>query len=487
MMERNESTWRRSGMLLRRAAACAVLMLLAQTALMAYTVTLQSGSRGEGSDIVINTPDPAGLPTSQSGVGNGQFWMEGEQLWYKFPDCPASFTAPAGEILLGWYIGEESDEAQDPGTRWTISSDLVLIAKWGAEEIEYGDGNNNLKFAVTCVSPLEAKLIEISQFDDGNLVIPAIVDDWGKEYSVVEIADGVCQNRSELTALTIAATVRRIGKEAFSKCHNLTTLTFAEGGQLTAMGQHAFFNCEKLKKIYNLPGSTESEEGYLFDSCGTFEEVTIWGYRNIDDGNWADIRNASTLRVTLPANAANGAMWTTFYSDGRNFQADDATTVYKATLQGSSLVMHEVEDRIVNDFTAVILKSTGNPVLTKTEAESSDGAHNDLKGCGEAMNTPERTYVLYGGEDGLGFYPYSGEKLNPGKAYIQVPASSGVKGYIGFTEGIDLGATDVQIPSAGEAQQEEAEAWTALDGRRLSDRPISPGIYLRSGRKVVIK
>ena len=57
-MERSEKTWCRSSTLLRRAAAFAVLMLAAQTALWAYTVTLKAG-RGTGSDIVLDSEDKA--------------------------------------------------------------------------------------------------------------------------------------------------------------------------------------------------------------------------------------------------------------------------------------------------------------------------------------------------------------------------------------------------------------------------------------------
>lgn len=233
-------------MLLRRAAVFAVLMLAAQTALWAYKVTLKPG-QGEGSVIVLDSEDPALQATDINQAAKGQFGKQGERLWFRFPFCPGSFTAPEGEFFCGWYMNEEGGTEIETGKFRDINADLVLIAKWGALEFPYYDGEVFMKCAVTNKSPREVKVIEIGNMMGDNLTIPASVKNKGKTYSVVEIADGVCNQKSNLTALTIPATVRRIGTEAFRDCRNLGTVTFEEGSQLSRMGRYAFRDCMSMQ------------------------------------------------------------------------------------------------------------------------------------------------------------------------------------------------------------------------------------------------
>lgn len=117
-------------MLLRRAAVFAVLMLAAQTALWAHTVTLQAG-RGTGSVIVLDSEDPALQATDNDHPAEGQFNMEDGQRGFRFPFCPSSFTAPEGEFFCGWYMNEEGGTEIETGKFRDINADLVLIAKWG--------------------------------------------------------------------------------------------------------------------------------------------------------------------------------------------------------------------------------------------------------------------------------------------------------------------------------------------------------------------
>lgn len=114
-------------------------------------------------------------------------------------------------------------------------------------EFDYGDGEVSMNCAVTNNSPREVKITGIDNVGDGNITIPASVEDGDESYSVVEIADGVCNQKSNLTALTIPATVRRIGTEAFRDCRNLGTVTFEEGSQLSRMGRYAFRDCMSMQ------------------------------------------------------------------------------------------------------------------------------------------------------------------------------------------------------------------------------------------------
>ena len=362
-------------------------------------------------------------------------------------------------------------------------------------EYDYEYGEVKLKYAISNKSPREVKITVIDYVGDGNFTLPASVTHGGETYSVVEIGDEVGKDNIDLTTLTIPATVRRIGTEAFHHCYNLTTVTFKEGSQLTSGGKDAFCDCSKLQYIYNIPCSVKREEGRFFENNGELVEVMIWGNNGTVNQALNQIYYASSVKMTVPANKFGDDYWTTFYHGLANFQADGNTTVYKAELIGSSLQLHEVAERIISMFEPVILKytppqgqtATGNIVLSKTDAGYWDGALNDLQASSSKMEIPAGTYVLYGGAEGLGFYPFSGTKLSDGKAHIVVPASSPVRGYVGFMEETVPGETDLQSPSAPGVQEGAAEGWFTLDGRRLPARPARPGIYIRSGRKAVIR
>ncbi len=310
---------------------------------------------------------------------------------------------------------------------------------------------------------------------------------YNKVFTITAIDDGAGNSLSKMTTLTIPATVRYIGNECFSYCENLTAVTFAEGSQLEAFGSHAFEYCSSLTSVYGLPARTTTlNYSQVFGHC-PLQDITIMGHGEIHPTIRNILSSVQSFQWILPSNKFGDDTWTTFYTRDFNLQADGATTVYKAELKESSLQLHEVPDRIINHNTAVILKSTGNPVLTKTEAVSTDDLPNSLYGAESDFNTFSGAYVLYGGEQGLGFYPYNGEYLQGGKAYVYIPSGSGVKGFVGMTETPSVGTTTIPSMPAQNAQEEAAAPWYSIQGLPLPARPTRPGIYIHGGRKVVIQ
>ena len=96
-----------------------------------YTVTLKAGD-GTGIDVTISNSDAANVAYPAS---NGQFWLESSGWWFKFPDCPSSFTAPEDELIFaGWKVNGQG-ATLSPGTLYPINSNLSLIACWiGTED-----------------------------------------------------------------------------------------------------------------------------------------------------------------------------------------------------------------------------------------------------------------------------------------------------------------------------------------------------------------
>ena len=170
----------------------------------------------------------------------------------------------------------------------------------------------------------------------------------------------------------------------------------------------------------------------------------------------------------------------TFYNDCFNFQADANTTVYKAKINGSSLALTAVSDKIVNSSTAVILKSSGNPVMTRVSGDSSDTHDNDLQGTMTEMLTLPNYYTLANGSSGVGFYPYSGTWLGIGKAYL-IYSGSGARTFYSFSES----PTAIDAPEIA-SDSDDGDIYDLM-GRKMQGQPTTKGIYVKQGKKYIVK
>ena len=190
------------------------------------------------------------------------------------------------------------------------------------------------------------------------------------------------------------------------------------------------------------------------------------------------------MKMNLPANSVGSDYWMTFYNDGYHFKADNNTKVYKGTLNSNSISLIEVADKIVTAGNAVILKSTGNPVMTLNSAASSDTNTNNLQGvsdlAGKTAADPSTTYVLnYKPSTGVGFYKLkSGKTLGYGKAYLDTSTSA--PSYLNFEEDETTG-----IMAIDNGQLTMDNDVYDMQGRRVQNP--TKGLYIVNGKKVVIK
>ena len=83
----------------------------------------------------------------------------------------------------------------------------------------------------------------------GDLVIPEKVTYNGVEYTVTGIWSSGFRS-SSITSVVIPGTIKTIEKEAFSYCHELKTVTIAEG--VPVIGSQMFAYCENLVSV-NIP------------------------------------------------------------------------------------------------------------------------------------------------------------------------------------------------------------------------------------------
>jgi hypothetical protein len=196
--------------------------------------------------------------------------------------------------------------------------------------------------------------------------------------------------------------------------------------------------------------------------------------------------------MNLTVSQIGNDYWTTFYNDGYNFQADGNTTVYKGTVNESSLVLTEVEDKIVNSGTAVILKSSGKPVMTLTGSGSSDTNGNDLRGISDrdlrtsviSDFSANEIYTMGNTSAGFGFHRYTDEYVPAGEAFLPlyIDDEAMIESFI-IVPSIVLPTSIKPVSSDKDLQKH----WFTISGARLGGKPSHPGVYINGNKKVMIK
>ena len=110
----------------------------------------------------------------------------------------------------------------------------------------YGCGNYYYK--VTDLSKLTVEVTGAKNRKQKQITVPNSVLLDGKTYTVTSVSASAFKNNKEATSAVIGKQVKRIGKEAFSGCTKLKTVSI-NSVKLKSIGDKAFFNCKKLTKL----------------------------------------------------------------------------------------------------------------------------------------------------------------------------------------------------------------------------------------------
>ena len=441
---------------LSRTAIALFVMLLTMTAQTAwaqtnYTVTLKAGD-GTGADVTISSAEEANVAASQSAASKGQFWREGDKLWFKFPDCPNSFSAPSGSFFVKW-------NESTPGTVMTITADKTLTAVWAAVGYEF-DYDLGTYYKITSMSP-NKEVGFASGYGISELEIPSTVTLMGHAFSVTSIESGAFSS-SNLTSITIPASVKTIGEYTFYGCSGLQSITIP--ASVETIGNFAFIGCSNLTSF-------------------TLNSNPVIGFDALPDN--------ATVTMNLTANeGATGEYWTTFYNENYSFAVDaEKTKVYKAAVSGSRVNLTEVAD--IHNDKAVILKSTASPItLTLTTSPSTtidDFDGNELQASSTDIDAWILTYAYClskNASNQVGFYKFSGngvdEIIPANHAYLVISGTNATRSFYGIAD--DTTAIEGVAP----AMTEETGDVYDLSGRRVVGQP-QKGIYVKNGQKFIVK
>ena len=200
--------------------------------------------------------------------------------------------------------------------------------------------------------------------------------------------------------------------------------------------------------------------------------------------------------VPVTAKLANGAYWSTFYSETMAYLAPMGTQVFAVKLDGTTITMIPIEERIVESGHGVVLKQpTDSSEPTTTIVMVANGLpsgfnyeDNSLVGTTTTITNPGNAYVLnYKAATGVGFYKLSATgTIAANKAYLTYSGAL-AKEYFSFEED----ATRV----ANVNVNDNDNCYYDLQGRCVSNgqwsmvngQSLKKGLYIVNGKKTVIK
>ena len=322
--------------------------------------------------------------------------------------------------------------------------------------------------------------------------------------------------------------------QMFQDCSSLTKLNLSEWNtaKVTNMNQ-MFYGCSALVTIFVGPEwntDAVTADQLMFDGCSNIRGIngTTYDsskmdktYARIDDGgeNRGYMSGGTLLGNmsggTLKANLAEGRRWATWCCQDRTYviDEDEEAEAYTAEYdsENSRLTLHKLGKVIPADHAVIIVSDKDNKNVLMTfnnEATADNDPKNDLMGFNVRFELEYAKRVLnniiyhkdsYEGEiymmgmvdSKFGFFRYTGEYTPFYKAILFIPSSTGSSARaITFRFADDI--TGVKTISGDNGQSsrfngQSSDVWYTINGVKLSGKPTAPGMYINSGKKIIIK
>ena len=312
--------------------------------------------------------------------------------------------------------------------------------------------------------------------------------------------------------------------QMFQGCSKLTQLNLSSWNTANVTNMNQMFQgCSKLVTIYvgsgwNTDAVTYSSEMFYFCNNIKGSDGTTYDSENMDKtyarigdgGENKGYMSDATMKINL--NLAEGRRWTTWYSDAHTYviDAEEKADAYAAEYDAgnSCLTLHKIDDgKIIPANQGVIIvadKDNESVSMTIDDFASVDKMpKNDLNGCEtresvsdiilrldhvERWDQAGNFYVMGMVDGKFGFYKYVNASYMPAhKAFLYIPLSTGGSARaITFRFADDI--TDISIHNSKFIiHNYDDDDWYDLLGRKLSGKPTAPGMYINSGKKIIIK
>lgn len=361
----------------------------------------------------------------------------------------ADETYEAGSVTFTVTVGDSTPVGPTPSGKWveTPFADLT------ASDVFVIVGNNGNNYALPNDVTGSAPVATPVTVTDGK-IMGDVADNL--KWNITSKAKGYTfyPNGSTTTWLycTNSDNGLRVGDNVFNN-----VFVMGEGGYLQNVGTSRYL------------GICDSQDW----RCYTSTDVNIGG----------QTFKFYKYQVSIPVTVSELGCGT-FASDYALDFSNSEIRAFYATVSGDNLIFHEVEK--VPADTGVLLYKVGGasddiPVYSGTADAVPGNANAFVRGTGAAVSytDDDKNYILFDGDDGLGFYKANKNPVATDRAYIHVSESVDVKCFL-----LDLENDPTGIRSMEEVRgmMEDGVIFN-LAGQRL--QKMQKGINIVNGKKVL--
>lgn len=355
----------------------------------------------------------------------------------------------------GWYDGKEED-LQDRIGWWDLRRCYGFIPDKDIKEIE----KDGIKYLV-----YDEKALVAGGNISGELNIPpTIVDEGNKELKVVRIFDNAFEGNLDITSVTIPHSVAYIGDNAFSDCKNLFSATISEGVRFIGIGA---FDKTGLKSI-TIPNSVLSIGISSFGRCPNLTDVSLSESLETIPSNafWFD-RNLTSITIPNSVKHIESQAFSACEKLCSVVMPDSLLSIGINVFMGCNKLSSLKLPQSIISIDVMAFDGAGFRDLYCERTDPS-GYNCSEQAFGRSFNYP-------------GSFDFS-------KCTLHVPigckeAYASLSPWSNFTNIVEdvLGIDDV------EEDKVTSEKYYSIDGRAMDGTPTNKEIFVRNGKKVIMK
>ena len=194
--------------------------------------------------------------------------------------------------------------------------------------------------------------------------------------------------------------------------------------------------------------------------------------------------------ISLKASKINDLYWSTFYCGGAGYRIADGeeACAYTATVGEDVITLHLLGKVIPSGTAVIIVGEDGNISMVRDDVSvAENNVGNDLRGVDVATartsltsNDSETLYMLSNKNNNFGFHSFAAANVPARKAFFTVPSSANARAFSMVFE------DDATVLGKLRIANDESSVYD-LNGRKVSGKNLKPGVYVKGGKKVVIK